>query len=73
MKQLIPPTSTIRSRMMKIMMMLPGVEQDESDDDDCSVSVLSKPGEASSSDIEDYCPNIIGDELLLDFGAKFQR
>ena len=32
-------------------------EQDESDDDDdCSVSVLSKPGEASSSDIEDYGP-----------------
>ena len=55
------------------MMMLPGVEQDESDDDDCSVSVLPKPGEASSSDIEDYCPNMIGDELLLDFGAKFQR
>ena len=57
MKQLIPPTSTIRSRMMKIMMMLPGVEQDESDDDDdCSVSVLPKPGEASSSEIEDYGP-----------------
>ena len=31
-------------------------EQDESDDDDCSVSVLPKPGEASSSDIEDYGP-----------------
>ena len=56
MKQLIPPTSTVRSRMMKIMMMLPGVEQDKSDDDDCSVSVLPKPGEASSSDIEDYGP-----------------
>ena len=27
-------------------------KQDESDDDDCSVSVLPKPGEASSSDIE---------------------
>ena len=31
-------------------------EQDESDDDDCSVSVLPKPGEASLSDIEDYGP-----------------
>ena len=31
-------------------------EQDESDDDVCSVSVLPKPGEASSSDIEDYGP-----------------
>ncbi|XP_068724248.1 uncharacterized protein [Montipora capricornis] len=31
-------------------------EQDESDDDVCSVSVLHKPGEASSSDIEDYGP-----------------
>ena len=31
-------------------------EQDESDDDDCSVSVLSKPGEASLTDIEDYGP-----------------
>ena len=58
-------------------------EDDEDHDDvawsgtrrkwNCSVSVLPKPGEASSSDIEDYCPNIIGDELLLDFGAKFQR
>ena len=32
-------------------------EQDESDDDDnCSVSALPKPGEVSSSDIEDYGP-----------------
>ena len=31
-------------------------EQDESDDDVCSVSVLHKPGEASSLDIEDYGP-----------------
>ena len=31
-------------------------EHDESDDDVCSVSVLHKPGEASSSDIEDYGP-----------------
>ena len=31
-------------------------EQDEIDDDVCSVSVLPKPGEASSSDIEDYGP-----------------
>ena len=31
-------------------------EQDESDDDVCSVSVLHKPGEASSSAIEDYGP-----------------
>ena len=30
-------------------------EQDESNDD-CSVSVMPKPGEASSSDIEDYGP-----------------
>ena len=31
-------------------------EQDESDDDGCSASVLPKPREASLSDIEDYGP-----------------
>ena len=31
-------------------------EQDESDDDGCSVSVLPKPRETSSSDIGDYGP-----------------
>ena len=31
-------------------------EQDESDDDGCSASVLPKPREASLSDIDDYGP-----------------
>lgn len=59
MKQLIPPTSRMRTRTEDQNDVACCEEQDGSDDDDdCRVSVPPKLREASSSDInsEDYGP-----------------